>query len=39
MCSYNAVNGEPSCASPTLLHGMLRQGLGFEGYVVSDCFW
>jgi hypothetical protein len=37
MCSYNAVNGEPSCASPTLLQGMLRQGLGFDGYVVSDC--
>jgi beta-glucosidase len=37
MCSYNAVNGEPACASSTLLQGMLRQGLGFEGYVVSDC--
>lgn len=37
MCSYNAVNGEPACASSTLLRGMLREGLGFDGYVVSDC--
>lgn len=37
MCSYNAVNGEPACASSTLLQTLLRQGLGFEGYVVSDC--
>lgn len=37
MCSYNAVNGEPACASSNLLQGMLRQDLGFDGYVVSDC--
>jgi beta-glucosidase-like glycosyl hydrolase len=37
MCAYNAVNGEPSCASAALLGGLLRQGLGFEGYVASDC--
>lgn len=37
MCSYNAVNGEPSCASSSLLKGLLRDGLGFDGYVVSDC--
>lgn len=31
MCSYNAVNGEPSCASSSLLRGLLRDGLGFDG--------
>ena len=33
MGAYNAVNGEPCCASKTLLRGEL----GFNGYVVSDC--
>lgn len=33
MCSYNAINGVPACASPQL--GSLRPE--FQGYVVSDC--
>lgn len=37
MCSYNAVNGKPSCASPELLQGLLRDKWGFDGFVVSDC--
>ena len=37
MGAYNRVNGEPCCASPTLLEKILRQDWGFEGYVVSDC--
>jgi beta-glucosidase len=37
MCSYNAVNGEPACASQFLLHDQLREKWGFQGYVVSDC--
>ena len=37
MGAYNRVNGEPCCASPTLLENILRQTWGFEGYVVSDC--
>lgn len=37
MCSYNAVNGKPSCASPELLQGLLRDKWGFNGFVVSDC--
>lgn len=37
MGAYNAVNGEPSCASKTLLQDILRDEWGFEGYVVSDC--
>jgi len=36
MCSYNAVNGVPTCASPFLLNETLRQKWGFQGYVTSD---
>lgn len=37
MGAYNRINGEPCCASPTLLEKILRQEWGFDGYVVSDC--
>jgi beta-glucosidase len=37
MGAYSRVNGEPCCASPTLLEGILRREWGFDGYVVSDC--
>ena len=38
MCAYNAYMGEPCCGSDALLEHMLRNELGFEGYVVSDCW-
>ncbi len=38
MGAYNRTNGEPCCASPTLLGKILRDEWGFEGYVVSDCW-
>ena len=44
MGAYNRVNGEPACASPTLLQRILREEWGFGGpdgldaYVVSDCW-
>lgn len=37
MCAYNRVNGEPACASQSLLVKTLRQDWRFSGYVVSDC--
>ncbi|MBN1303240.1 MAG: glycoside hydrolase family 3 C-terminal domain-containing protein [Anaerolineales bacterium] len=37
MGAYNRVNGEPACASTTLLQKILRDEWGFDGYVVSDC--
>jgi len=37
MCAYNAINGEPACASEFLLQDLLRGKWGFQGYVVSDC--
>jgi beta-glucosidase len=37
MCAYNAINGEPACASQFLLQDQLRGKWGFQGYVVSDC--
>lgn len=37
MGAYNRLNGEPCCASPTLLGDILYGEFGFDGYVVSDC--
>ncbi|HUJ34438.1 MAG TPA: glycoside hydrolase family 3 C-terminal domain-containing protein [Solirubrobacteraceae bacterium] len=35
MCSYNQIDGLPSCQNPTTL-GDLRNGTGFNGFVVPD---
>ncbi|MBA0813359.1 hypothetical protein Gohar_027218 [Gossypium harknessii] len=37
MCSYNQVNGKPTCADPDLLKGTIRGQWGLSGYIVSDC--
>lgn len=38
MCSYNRVNMTYSCENFPLLENILREELGFEGYVMSDWF-
>ncbi|KAH6799759.1 hypothetical protein C2S51_036243 [Perilla frutescens var. frutescens] len=37
MCSYNQVNGVPTCADPKLLRKTVRDAWGLKGYIVSDC--
>ena len=37
MCSYNEVNGVPSCANTWLLTEVARNAWGFDGYITSDC--
>ncbi|MBB5061809.1 glycoside hydrolase family 3 protein [Granulicella mallensis] len=37
MCSYNEIDGTPSCASGNNLQDLVRERWGFKGYVVSDC--
>ncbi|KAG2782289.1 Beta-xylosidase/alpha-L-arabinofuranosidase 2 [Phytophthora cactorum] len=36
MCSYNSVNGIPMCANNALEKTLLRDTLGFDGYITSD---
>ncbi len=36
MCSYNAINGVPSCANE-LLASVVRKDFGFRGFITSDC--
>ncbi|THU57495.1 hypothetical protein C4D60_Mb03t04140 [Musa balbisiana] len=37
MCSYNRVNGVPTCADYNLLSKTARGLWGFNGYIASDC--
>ena len=36
MCSFNKVNGVYACESPLLLREILREQLGFQGFVLTD---
>ncbi|KAF1961768.1 glycoside hydrolase [Byssothecium circinans] len=36
MCSYQRANNSYGCQNSKLLNGILKQELGFEGFVVSD---
>ncbi len=38
MCSYNRVNETYSCENSPLLNDILKNELGFEGYVMSNFF-
>lgn len=37
MCSYNSVNGVPSCANHFLLETTARESFHLNGFVVGDC--
>ena len=36
MCSYQRINGSYGCQNSKTLNGLLKDELGFQGYVVSD---
>src|SRR5579863_7515696 len=36
MCSYNPVNGTYACENNNLMNDILKNELGFQGFVVSD---
>ncbi|KAH6722111.1 beta-glucosidase [Leptodontidium sp. MPI-SDFR-AT-0119] len=36
MCSYNRLNGSYACQNSKALNGLLKEELGFQGYVMSD---
>ncbi|KAF3030327.1 hypothetical protein E8E12_000460 [Didymella heteroderae] len=36
MCSYQRINGSYGCQNSKTLNGLLKQELGFQGYVMSD---
>lgn len=37
MCSYNSVNGVPSCANEWSMNEVARESWNFDGYITSDC--
>lgn len=37
MCSYNKINGKPSCGDAGLLSGVIRGDWNLNGYIVTDC--
>ena len=37
MCSYNSINGVPSCANDWLQNTVARGDWAFNGYITSDC--
>jgi beta-glucosidase len=36
MCSYNRLNNSYACQNSKLLNGILKEELGFQGFVVTD---
>ncbi len=36
MCSYNRINSSYACQNSKDLNGLLKEELGFQGYVMSD---
>lgn len=38
MCAYQRMDGKPCCGNNNYLHHILREQLGFKGFVTSDCW-
>ncbi|KAH6685809.1 beta-glucosidase [Plectosphaerella plurivora] len=38
MCSYQRINGSYGCQNSKVLNGLLKEELGFQGYVMSDWY-
>lgn len=38
MCAYSRLNGSYSCQNSKILNGVLKEELGFQGYVMSDWY-
>lgn len=38
MCSYQKLNNSYACANSKALNGLLKNELGFQGFVVSDWY-
>jgi len=36
MCSYNMINNSYACGNSKLLNGLVRDEMGFQGFVMSD---
>ncbi|KAH9992698.1 glycoside hydrolase family 3 protein [Xylariaceae sp. FL0662B] len=36
MCSYNKINGTWTCENDEVLNGLLKEELGFQGYIMTD---
>ncbi|KAF7344682.1 Beta-glucosidase [Mycena venus] len=36
MCSYNKINQTQACQNSKLINGILKEELGFQGFIVSD---
>ncbi|EXK77894.1 beta-glucosidase G [Fusarium oxysporum f. sp. raphani 54005] len=36
MCSYQRINGSYACQNSKILNGVLKEELGYQGYVLSD---
>lgn len=36
MCSYNRINGSYACQNSKIQNGLLKEELGFQGYIMSD---
>jgi beta-glucosidase len=37
MCAFNRINGEWSCGNSETLKTDLKERLGFQGFLFSDC--